>query len=222
MIPPHPAALRSSRRSRPASGPDAMIARYRRLEEPLLVCFLARGATPLLAADLAAEALAAGFQARGTGPRDLPEISSYLAAAREVTRTSRLGEQVEHRARQALGLESVALSAGSLARVAELLAPGEMERSWRRTLASVPASERELVRAHGSVVPGPPPLAGVLAPSIRLRPDGPECSPVSGAIRVPELLEAFAAVGRRRSGLQQILARPEALARRKRFGRRGA
>lgn len=102
-----------------------------------------------LAADLTAETFAAAILAAGRF-RDEGQcaVGWLLGIARNLLGRSWQRGQIERRARQRLGVETVACSEASLERVEALIDDADLANPLLVALDALPATQREAIRAH--------------------------------------------------------------------------
>ncbi len=128
-----------------AAGSDvAFTAFYRRYERLVVGWLLNRTRRPDLTADLTAEVFAAAYLG-AAGFRDGPEpVGAWLLGiARHKLLGSLRDERIDSSARRRLGVERIAVSDESLARIEELRDLGALE-----LLHGLPEDQREAIRAR--------------------------------------------------------------------------
>src|SRR4051794_39153650 len=181
---------------------------YARCEDPVLLFFLERGASPELAADLTAETFAAAFlsASRYEATGDSP-IAWLHGIARNVIALSRRASIVESRARRRLGMPALRLGRTDLDRVAALRADSgygvgvaSATRSYPALAKAVQCSSLMEVAVMGSATEAPRPervpqlCAALVEAAVSPRPRRPGALAAVGR-RAAVLMAAVALVG---------------------------
>lgn len=127
--------------------PTAFAAFYRRHENAMLLFFLRRTASAELAADLAAETLAAALgSARRFRAGRGPAVAWLYAIAHHKLASSRRRGRIEDRARVKLGMQPLVLTDDALEDVEALADAQRAGQVLEQLLAALPADQHEAVR----------------------------------------------------------------------------
>lgn len=149
MIAREPSADGVLLRCAAAGDRDAFSEFYERHETIVAGYLVRRTRDPELAADLTAETFAAAILAAGRFRDDGQSALGWLLGiARNLLGRSWQRGQIEQRARQRLGVQSVAYSEASLERVEALIDDANPANPLLVALAALPDTQRDAIRAH--------------------------------------------------------------------------